>query len=110
MVYIMSIAWDFVRQLESEGLEDCVIMEDGRTEAIAREFSRVLKVWIGAENMDLLRQANDEEADEGICHSHDFCDANMAMQQAFQNLKLDEDNVAMWNAAWDMAKEKRFYA
>lgn len=46
---------------------------------------------------------------EGVCASHDYCDANMVMDEAFTGLfdrsvaSTDED-CALWNAAWDIAK------
>lgn len=48
-------------------------------------------------------------AGEGVCASHDYCDANMVMDEAFTGLfdrsaaSTDED-CALWNAAWEVAK------
>lgn len=51
----------------------------------------------------------------GICHSHDFCDANMAMLEAWTELTgqecvdgEDEAACRAWNAAWDRAIETEF--
>jgi hypothetical protein len=46
---------------------------------------------------------------EGVCHSHDFCDANDSMAAAFKRVMgrdIDGDNeadCALWNAAWEIA-------
>ena len=51
---------------------------------------------------------NAQEPTPGICHSHDFCDANMVMLAAFQDVGLDvpdadSDDQTLWNASWEMA-------
>jgi len=48
-------------------------------------------------------------AKPGICHSHDFCDANMTMHDAWCatfNAEPDvanEKDAAIWSAAWTIA-------
>ena len=88
---------------------------------LAREFSKVLLHWIGPEYMRRVIEKNSKQEDKNICHSHDFCDANMAMDEAFNNIlkrsplpdDLDEgmtdETMQLWNAAWDLAKERKFY-
>ena len=55
-----------------------------------------------------LRNA-DEPAGSGVCHSHDFVDANITMAEAFRraigrDFDADSDaDVALWNAAWEVA-------
>ena len=50
-----------------------------------------------------------------ICHSHDFLDANMAMDEVFTEAlgrSVDADVAAdaeLWNAAWTLAKGARFF-
>jgi hypothetical protein len=69
---------------------------------------------------------NASETDKSICHSHDFCDANMAMDEAFTKVlgrqyvffndeepeteKQNEIDADLINAAWSMAKANKFYA
>jgi hypothetical protein len=61
------------------------------------------------------------EESDGVCHSHDHCDANMAMEAAMHNFGLDifsddeedgdplvEEHVGIWNAAWAIAKASEF--
>src|SRR3972149_3384059 len=91
-----------------------------KIEAVAREFSRLLLAEIGNKKFREVVKRNKLEKDKGICHSHDFCDANMVMQDAFKiigmNLERDYPDmlqnqviVKMWNAAWDMAKKNDMY-
>lgn len=90
-------------------------------ENIGDEFADVLRSWLSDEQWDEMRKLNAEETDKGVCHSHDHCDANMAMDEAMRRCglaeKLDaddwasnEENVALWNAAWDYAKAKHLTA
>lgn len=91
--------------------------------SLALEFSRVLRSWLDEREMATVIERN-ETAESYICHSHDFCDANMAMDEAWRNLKLpleliegeEEETIApnteecmsLWSAAWGKAKENRF--
>lgn len=91
-------------------------------ERLAREFSKVLKEWLPAEDISDIVRLNAMEQDKLVCHSHDFCDANMAMLEATENLfiedftDLNEGNskrselISLVNNAWDMAKENNFYS
>jgi len=83
---------------------------------IAQEFSVTLNRWLGTEKMIEVDKRNQNELDPHICHSHDFCDANMAMAEAFQKIVgHDADvhsgtDVALWTEAWNMAKRRGFSA
>ena len=88
--------------------------------ALAEQFSRVLRLWLNQEEMYQVVMRN-RRVDEGICHSHDFCDSNMAMHEAFVNLYGREPDIGgatvqsrgeilMWNTAWQLAKEREFKA
>ena len=65
----------------------------------------------------LMDERNESDPNDSICHSHDFCDANVAMIEAFKTLGVDEDLVcgqneevmALWDEAWGIAKESGFY-
>jgi len=94
---------------------------------VAVEFSRVLRRWLPAADVaEAVRRNKREPLGSQICHSHDFCDANEAMVEAFHNLGLktnidhdgweayinresnaDEQAIdsatALWNAAWIIA-------
>jgi hypothetical protein len=84
-------------------------------ETLAADFSAVLRRWLTADEMAQVLALNKQEAGTNVCHSHDFCDANMAMLKAFEDLGgdldlEDQDQVKLWNAAWDIAKASGFGA
>lgn len=79
-------------------------------EKIAAEFARILREWLTDAEWAEMRRANAAETDDNVCHSHDYCDANMAMDEAFTNVRGEGADVgsyedaALWGAAWDKAK------
>lgn len=82
---------------------------------LAKEFSSILKEWLSKKEMEELIQANKDERDSSICHSHDYCDPNQAMADAFKkvtgkevDMQKDKDS-ALVDAAWDLAKKENFY-
>lgn len=84
-------------------------------EALAAEFSRVLREWLSEQQMRAVIQRNATAEYAGCCASHDFCDANMAMLEACANLTGktehdfgDEALQSVVNRAWDLAKAKEF--
>lgn len=81
-------------------------------EKTARTFSEVLLHAVGAQTLKTIIEKNDKELDPSICHSNDFIDANMAMDQAMKLVRIKEDSSRgqiVWNRAWDLAKKRRFY-
>ena len=84
------------------------------TEKLAAEFVAVLTEWLTPAEFAEMQRRN-VTAGEGVCASHDFCDANMAMDEAFTHALgrkpdvMDSDDgaegrdVALWNAAWAAA-------
>ncbi len=85
-------------------------------EALALAFGNRLVNEIGMENLKIAAQRNESDTDEGVCHSHDFCDANMLMFDAFVGVfgrepELDKPyDYAAWAEAWDYAKAHRLFA
>jgi hypothetical protein len=53
---------------------------------LAEAFVAVLREWLTPEQFDEVCRRNAVQTDRLVCHSHDFCDANMAMYAAFQSL------------------------
>jgi hypothetical protein len=93
-----------------------------QTETLAREFSAVLREYMEPKDFTGLVARQKAWPREDICYSHDYCDANMAMEEAFQRvlgrtaildesatLKEREDTTAMWDAAWTLAKRRLFF-
>lgn len=90
-----------------------IITPDELAAEFARQLQQDLEPWEWAE---VLRRNASPEYTEGVCASHDFCDSNMTMLDAFEVLHkremvmdatpAGEVDRALWNAAWDIAKTK----
>jgi len=90
------------------------------TAMLAREFGREMTASLSPAD---LKQANEHNAQAGlgspVCHTHDFCDANMVMDAAFRRVlgrgpaygddAVDGIDDELWNAAWSIAKARRFW-
>jgi hypothetical protein len=96
---------------------------EGKVVSVAKEFSRLLAGHLG-DDLAVAVQSNRDETCEGVCHTHDYCDANMVMDEAMRNCGIDPDLARdedgepvepfdteftnLWNAAWDLAKGVEF--
>lgn len=87
------------------------------TEAMAAEFSAVLKTWLSPAEMKEVVCRNEGEPDPNICHSHDFCDANMAMHEVFmrRGMEVTAEGGAdcfgqKWGEVWQFARGKQFWS
>lgn len=92
---------------------------DQQATAIAEAFSEVLRQWLSKDEfaeMKHLNETNPDYADK-CCASHNYCDANMAMNAAFRQVvereitAEDEDqsmsdaHCALWNKSWELARK-----
>jgi hypothetical protein len=101
---------------------------------LAKAFATVLGDWLTANQWAEMRAANVNHRDDGVCASHNYCDSNMAMAEAFKSVTGREPSAsfethydadagqhvaddpaeeaqcladsALWNAAWDIAKPR----
>ena len=94
---------------------------DPAVRALARAFARELTAMLGAGTIAEVARRNRAETDPGVCHSHDFCDANEAMLEAYRRVF---GRPVVWtsgadpgaavtdtlNRAWDLAKTAGFDA
>ena len=88
-----------------------------KPEALAYKFSELLRKDLSRKFMVFIVLRNREECSKDVCHSHDFCDANVVMGAAFQQLtgreftgsNMPQAAFNVWNAAWDLAKKNEFY-
>lgn len=100
---------------------DVLIVESKITaQQLAIAFSKQLRDTLSASQMRQVIERNRAETLRNICHSHDFCDANMIMLAAFaQLLQVDDSHIGvgacssdmmlrLWSAAWSMAKTSEF--
>jgi|GEM_PF-1456377 len=84
-------------------------------EKVAVAFAVCLKSDMGEDNLREVVRRNATEEYLGSCATHDFLDANMVMADVLTRMFGFEDDlgndcyVGLWNAAWDMAKDAKFY-
>lgn len=89
--------------------------------AIADAFVEGIRDSHSAAQFAEIRRRNAAELDQGVCHSHDFCDANMIMLEAFTAIcgrepaflegtdaeghysEAAEADAALWSQAWNIA-------
>jgi hypothetical protein len=77
-------------------------------EAIGALFVEKLRAELPPAHFAEMQNLN-STADDGICHSHDYCDANVTMAAAFEQVvgrEIDlqsDDDRALWSAAWRYA-------
>ena len=65
--------------------------------------------------MSEIVERNKNETDPHICHSHDFCDANMFLYDVFKKYGMDSAAKGgirkcadLWNSAWNLDKANNF--
>lgn len=82
-------------------------------ELIGDKFVEVLTNWLSPQNIECIKIQNAENPSTLNCASHNFCDANEAMIEAFEffgeDLPNDEGEYAqfiLWDRAWEYAKQK----
>lgn len=91
--------------------------------AAAKAFCKLLREELSAEQMKEVIQRNLDESSDAICHSHDFCDANVVMADACEALGIEilfpadepaedllQTQCNLWNEAWSLAKRADFDA
>lgn len=81
---------------------------------LAKAFADNLKAELSADDWKEMRRLNaTAEFDWPICASHNFCDANMPMADAFEKVcgfpalsddGMSDENISLWNQAWKIAK------
>ena len=83
------------------------------TTKLAIEFSRLLGKELGELMDDVIAE---NRAQPEYCSSHDYCDANMIMAEAFENtygrfpiIEPMGGDMDLMNEAWDKAKQSDFY-
>jgi hypothetical protein len=72
--------------------------------AVARTFVQHLRSMLTRDEWRALGDAQFTEPDANVCHSHDYCDANIVMATAFEEHDLDYRDSSLWNEVWTLAK------
>lgn len=85
----------------------------GQIARLAIMFERRLRRYVPEEKWSELLAANRAERNPGICRSHDYCDANEAMIEAWGEVmqsELDvgsEEHAAAMDVAWELWRRLR---
>lgn len=90
---------------------------------VAKAFCVAMRQELNIDQMQLVIERNRNEPSDAICHTHDFCDANVVMDEVCKRLNAelefqpDENDEAkvqkqcdLWNEAWSIAKYAAFHA
>jgi hypothetical protein len=116
-----AMLWKVARALRAAG-QPSKDAEDAVRRVLARTFIGHIRTWLTTEELTIAISRNGDETDPRICHTQDFCDANMAMQSAFEDVQIpapvemedgtDEHEATcdLWNEAWKLAKAAEFNA
>ena len=84
------------------------------TELLAKMFAHKLTEDLGRDVIADIIQSNLEET-SGVCHSHDHCDSNMVMAEAFREVfgrdsdPASDEDARIWSEAWEEAQMNAFY-
>lgn len=90
-------------------------------EAISVTFSKLLREKLTPEQMDAINASNKAGGySDSVCASHDHCDANVVMTEAFATFGISQDRIIdgdgiqsaellnLWNSAWCLSKKNHF--
>jgi len=84
-------------------------------ERLAAEFSTILHEWLNKDQVeDINRKNASPEYKDGCCATHDYCDPNEAMIQAFEKVigrKINmqqQSDINLINIAWNVARAQEF--
>ncbi len=87
-----------------------------KAELISKAFSRLVRKELRADLKE-IRRLNKEEYEEGVCATHDFCDANELMHDAFVSVMGEfhwepeaalQADSQLWSEAWNLSKANEF--
>jgi len=101
---LISLGWGFATTIVRPPKP--YVIKPGDAGIIASRFVTVLRSWLDSDEWRLMGERNAVETDPFVCHSHDFCDANMAMCEAFASVTGgppdadDEAQAKLWSTAW----------
>lgn len=84
---------------------------------VARQFAERVAEQVGPDEVDQIDARNLFEENRSVCHSHDFCDANVFMLESIMDVTgvdaaatspMPEPVDQLWQAAWDTTKRIGF--
>lgn len=84
-------------------------------DTLALEFSQGLHARLTPEQISEVIERNRNEEDISVCHSHDFCDANMVLYKVFKKYGMDvatqrglQKWADLWASVWALARAREF--
>ena len=90
--------------------------EQGKIAALAAAFVNVVWEWTTPDELAEIKRRNATPDYSTCCATHDFFDANMAMERAFRETfgrspipdegEMSAEDTDAWDAAWDIAKRE----
>lgn len=80
---------------------------------LARDFALELEATLTPEEMGEVIRRNLAETDPNVCHSHDFCDANMVLhavlvRHGIMSEESGDVDPYTWMVVWELAKDAEF--
>lgn len=83
-----------------------------QAQQVGAAFESLLWQQLGEENYREVAERNRRETDPIICHTHDFCDANQVMMDAFEKALGREPDIQsptdmqVFDAAWAIGRQR----
>jgi hypothetical protein len=84
-------------------------------DTLALEFSQGLHAYLTPVQMSEVVERNRNEEDISVCHSHDFCDANVVLYDVFKRYGMDVAThrglskwADLWANVWALARAREF--
>lgn len=82
---------------------------------LSAEFSKLIREEMTADQLNEIIELNHRYQGE-FCATHEFCDSNMVMLQAWKNYfekelyfyVSNQDDTDLWNAAWSLSMKSDF--
>ena len=98
-------------------IDPAIAALEAKQQELARVFADKIAMTHTSEERELIVKRNRDEEDAGICHSHDFCDANELMMIAYcevfciteEEFDMTEEIMSNINEAWAIARINEFW-
>jgi len=84
------------------------------TQKISNAFNNKMREWLDDDEFNSLIKKTKSQTDPNVCHTHDYCDANVIMDECFVEILGREHDCAsqtdadIWNDAWTLSKQNLF--
>jgi hypothetical protein len=85
-----------------------------KTKKLSEKFNEIVNKEFSVEQLAEINAKNKTAEYISCCATHDYCDANMLMDEAFTSVigrEIDlqnENDCQLWSNAWDLSKDNDF--